>query len=123
LGWPSITQVSSIEMRENGRVRLKRIVDEGRQTVETSLPAALSISKDIGEPRYPSFMGIRKATRAAIPTWTLADLGLASLQPSVRWPEISAPPASTVATEIISGQSPIELAESLVEKILAEKVL
>ncbi len=91
--------------------------------VEAVGPAVVSVGKDIAEPRYPSFMGIRKASRAVIPTWTLADLGLAAPQSVVKWPEITNPPAREVVTEIITGDSPQDIAEKLADKILAEKVL
>jgi electron transfer flavoprotein beta subunit len=68
-------------------------------------------------------MGIRKAAKAIIPTWSLADLGVSGLKSVVRWPEIMNPPAREVKTEIISGDSPEDIAEKLADKILAEKVL
>jgi len=104
-------------------IRVERAMEEGRQLVETQLPAVVSVSKDIGEPRYLSFMGIRKASRAVIPVWTLADLALSVPGSYVKWPEILMPPARQVATEIIIGAISQEIAEKLVDKILAEKVL
>ena len=91
--------------------------------VEGKSPAAVSVVKDIGEPRYPSFMGIRKASRAEIPVWTLADLNVEITGPVVTWPEISNPPSQEVVNEIISGESSQAIAEMLAEKILEEKVL
>jgi electron transfer flavoprotein beta subunit len=81
------------------------------------------VVKDIGEPRYPSFMGIRKASKATIPTWALTDLGLAPIAPAVSWPEVLNPPVREVKTEMITGDSPQAIAEALADKILAEKVL
>jgi electron transfer flavoprotein beta subunit len=124
LGWPALTLVSVISAVDPaGRtIRVERSIEEGRQAVSSKLPAALSVVKDFGEPRYPSFMGIRKASRADIPIWTLADLGV-SVQPVVSWPVISNPPARAVTTEMITGGSPQEIAEQLADKILAEKIL
>jgi electron transfer flavoprotein beta subunit len=87
------------------------------------MPAAISVSKDIGEPRYPSFMGIRKASRAKIPVWTLADLEMEVPEVAVSWPSVENPPTREVTTEIISGDNPQEIAEELADKILEEKVL
>lgn len=124
LGFPMLSLVSAISLNAGaGTVRVERSVEEGRQVVEAKLPAVISVSKDIGEPRYPSFMGIRKASRAVIPTWSLADLGMAAPEKKVRWPEVMNPPVREVTTEMISGDSPQEIAEKLVEKILGEKVL
>jgi electron transfer flavoprotein beta subunit len=123
LGWRAVTLVAEIQSIENGAVRAERIFEEGRQIVESRLPVVISVSKDIGEPRYPSFMGIRKASRAVIPTWTLSDLGIAAPAAVVKWPEIQNPPIRQVATEMITGGSPQEIANLLAEKILGEKVL
>jgi len=125
LGWPVLSLVSVIEEMDPGakKVRVGRATEEGRQIVEGALPAVFSVGKDIAEPRYPSFMGIRKASRANIPTWSLADLGIPAPEQHVRWPELINPPAREVKTEIIGGDSTEEIAEALADKILAEKVL
>ena len=88
LGWPILSGASTVEVAGDGAVRVERAVEEGRQIVEGKLPAVISVSKDIGEPRYPSFMGIRKASRAEIPTWSLGDLGIDAPSSAVRWPGI-----------------------------------
>lgn len=125
LGWPVLSYVSVVHGVDPAarKVKVERSVEEGRQIVESKLPAVLSVSKDIGEPRYPSFMGIRKASRAEIPVWSLSDLNVAPPTSVVRWPEIMNPPTREITTEIISGDSPQEIAEKLVERILEEKVL
>jgi electron transfer flavoprotein beta subunit len=122
LGWPMLSLVSSVQAGGAG-ILVERSIEEGRQQVESKLPAAISVSKDIGEPRYPSFMGIRKASRATIPVWTLDDLGISPPSSAVSWPEVVNPPVREVKTEIITGDSPQDIAEKLAEKILEEKVL
>ena len=125
LGWPALTLVAVIEQVDlAGRtIKVMRAIEEGRQAVVGKLPAAVTIVKDFGEPRYPSFMGIRKASRAVIPTWSLSDLGISAIKPVVSWPVVENPPQRQVATEMITGSSPQEIAEKLADKILAEKVL
>jgi electron transfer flavoprotein beta subunit len=123
LGWSALTLVSVVASLEGGAIKVERSMEEGRQSVSARLPVVLSVGKDFGEPRYPSFMGIRKAAKAVIPTWTLADLGIPAPTPVVQWPEIVTPPARQVTTEIITGGSPQEIAEKLADKILGEKVL
>lgn len=123
LGYPALTLAASAGSLEDGKLVIERAVEEGRQVVESSLPAAVSYVKDIGEPRYPSFMGIRKASRAQIPVWSLADLGISAPQVHTKWPQVYNPPSRDVTTEMITGDSPQAIAEKLVEKILAEKVL
>jgi electron transfer flavoprotein beta subunit len=123
LGWPVVSLVAVIQAIEGGVLRAERSIEEGRQEVESKLPVIVSVNKDIGEPRYPSFMGIRKASRADIPTWSLADLGISAPKSVAHWPDVTNPPAREVSTEIISGESSKEIAEKLADKILAEKVL
>ena len=91
--------------------------------VESQLPAVISVVKDYGEPRYPSFMGIRKAARANVPVWGLADLGMDAPTSVVSWPEVMNPPVQEISNEIIEGGSAQEIAEKLADKIMAEKVL
>jgi electron transfer flavoprotein beta subunit len=122
LGWPMLGLSAVIDV-DGGSVKVERSIEEGRQTVSASLPAVISVVKDFGEPRYPSFMGIRKASRAEIPVWSLADLGLGVPAAVVSWPEIMNPPSREVSCEIIQGSSPEEIAEKLADKIIAEKVL
>jgi electron transfer flavoprotein beta subunit len=98
-------------------------MEEGRQVVESKLPIVFSIVKDYGEPRYPSFMGIRKASKAEIPSWTAGDLGIDPPAAVVSWPEVMAPPAKEITNEIIGGDSPDDIAGKLADKIMEEKVL
>jgi electron transfer flavoprotein beta subunit len=122
LGWPAITLASSIKIDGN-RVHAERGIEEGRQIVSAALPTVFSLTKDFGEPRYPSFMGIRKAARAEIPTWSLSELGIPAPVSVISWPEIMNPPVREVNCEFITGGNPEEIAEILADKILAEKVL
>ena len=125
LAWPSLTLVAAITQLDASAksIRVERGIEEGRQIVDGKLPAVLSIVKDFGEPRYPSFMGIRKASKAEIPTWSLADLGIPAPETKVSWPEISSPPPREVAGDLITGASPEEIAGKLVDKLIAEGVL
>ncbi len=122
LGWPALTLASVIKV-DGGSVRVERGIEEGRQVVTAKLPVLFSLTKDFGEPRYPSFMGIRKAARAEIPTWPLSALGVPAPQSVIAWTEILMPPVKEVTCEFITGGSPEEIAETLATKIMAEKVL
>jgi len=123
LGWPALTLVSAIDSFEDGTIKVQRGIEEGRQVVEGTTPAVLSITKDYGEPRYPSFMGIRKAARAQVPVWGLGDLSIDAPVAVVSWPEVMNPPEQEIKNEIVSGESLEEIAATLADKIMAEKVL
>lgn len=122
LGWPMLGLAGSIKVQD-GRATVDRVIEEGRQTVSAKLPAVISVVQSIGEPRYPSFMGIRKASKANIPVWSLSELGISAPSPLVKRTSLMNPPARETTVEIISGASPDEIATTLADKILAEKVL
>lgn len=122
LGWPMLGLAGSIKVQDGG-VTADRVIEEGRQTVSAKLPAVISVVQSIGEPRYPSFMGIRKASKANIPVWSLSDLGASAPSAVVKRTELMNPPVQSTSIEIISGESPAEIADKLADKILAEKVL
>ena len=124
LGWPVVSSVSKILAVDYsaGTIRLERLLEQGRQIVTSRLPVVITVMKDINEPRYPSFIGIRKASKAVIPCWSLSDL------------DISLPPARTRTTAYMNlpareGQvlmiegTPEEQAAKLVDRLLEEKVL
>ena len=122
LGWPMLGLVGQIKL-DAQNLQVERVIEEGRQIVSTKLPAVLSVVQSIGEPRYPSFMGIRKASKAEIPVWTLNDLGISAPASLVSRIELITPPSRDITCEIIPGDSPAAIAESLTSKILAEKIL
>ena len=126
LGWPSLSLVAAVAALDPGAktITVERMLDEGRQVVRSPLPAAMSVVKEINEPRYPSFMGIRKASKAEIPVWTAAALGLGSVPaPVLSWPEIIAPPKVEIQCEIIQGASVDEIAAKLADRLIQEKVI
>ena len=122
LGWPMLGLAGQIKVQD-GSVSVDRVIEEGRQAVSAKLPAVISVVQSIGEPRYPSFMGIRKASKATIPVWSLSELGVSAPEMIVKRTELMSPPARETKVEMITGDSPAEIAEKLVDKILAEKVL
>jgi electron transfer flavoprotein beta subunit len=122
-----ISYVARLSAVEGEVIRAVRLLEKGRESVTSRLPALISVVKEINEPRYPSFIGIRKAARATIPTWSLADLGLGIEQVGLagsqaRWPEVSLPPSREAKVEIISG-TPAEAAKTLADRLQAEKVI
>jgi electron transfer flavoprotein beta subunit len=127
LGWPMLALAGSINVDGSGSapltVTVERVIEEGKQTVSANQPVVLSVVQSIGEPRYPSFMGIRKASKAEIPVWTLSDVGCSVPAATVSRTELMNPPSRDIPCEIVGGSSPEEVADKLAEKILAEKIL
>lgn len=127
LGWTPLTYVSAITAVDDDSVTVERQIETGTQTVTAPLPVVISVVKEINEPRYPSFMGIRKANRAKIPVWTAADLEIPGAygadSAKVDWSDISQPPARETIVEFVSGDSAEEIAAALADKLFEEKVI
>ena len=122
LGLPMLGLAGSIKV-EGSAITVERVIEEGRQIMKANLPVVLSVVQSIGEPRYPSFMGIRKASKATIPVWSLGDIGASAPAPIVTRAELMNPPVQEATIEMITGETPAEIAEKLADKIIAEKVL
>ena len=122
LGWTPLTYVAAINEVSGDTITVERLIESGRQVVTAKLPVVISVVKEINEPRYPSFMGIRKANRAEIPTWNAADLGVAGEASRVNWAHIYTPPVREGEVEMLTGTVQ-EQVEALVEKLFAEKVI
>src|SRR5713101_2309579 len=79
LDWPSLTSAKHIELGD-GKVTIQRQTEAGYDEVEASLPAVVSVTAGVVEPRYPSFKGIMAAKNKPVDQVTVADLGLGADQ-------------------------------------------
>ncbi len=129
LGWSPLTYtIKIVELDVAAKtIKAERLVEQGKQVVTSTLPAVVGTVKDINEPRYPSFMGIRKAAKAVITTWTAADLSLDSGQvgaagSGTHWPKVYGQPAREGSVEMLTG-TPAEIAAQLADRLLADKVI
>jgi electron transfer flavoprotein beta subunit len=109
-------------------ISVERLLEQGRQSVSSSLPAVVGTVKDINEPRYPSFIGIRKAAKMKMPVWDAAEIGaeptrVGAAGSGVIWPTIYAPPTREAEAEIIAADDVNEAAAILADKVIAEKVI
>ncbi len=72
---PQITNVKKIEEIGSEKITAERMMEEGYEVVEASLPALITVVKDINEPRLPSLKGKLKAKKQEITVWTASDIG------------------------------------------------
>jgi electron transfer flavoprotein beta subunit len=79
LGWPSLTFAKHVEVGD-GKAAIQRQTEAGYDEVEAGLPAVISVTAGVVEPRYPSFKGIMAAKKKKVETLDLAGLGLAADQ-------------------------------------------
>jgi electron transfer flavoprotein beta subunit len=129
LGWTPLTFVAAIRELDlaGGTITVDRMVEEGRETIKATLPVVISVVKEINEPRYPSFIGIRKANRATVPVWTAADLavdgGTGAAASKVDWSQVYGLPPRDTAVEIVEADTVQEQARILVDRLFVEKVI
>lgn len=129
LGVPFVANVAKVLDVTEEAATVQRALDEGMQTVRVKLPAVLAVSKEINEPRYPNFMGIRKASRMQYPVTGAPGLpglvaGKIGAEASLlKWTNLRKPPARTGKCEFIQGGSVAEQAAILADKLIAEKVI
>jgi electron transfer flavoprotein beta subunit len=127
---PQLTYVFKVrEIDLEGRsIQVERLLEEGREVVETRLPALLTVVKDINQPRYPTFRGIRTARRLEIPVWGAAEieaapeyLGLDGSPTQVI--RVFTPPKREGRVEMIDGDSVDAMADALADRLLGDKVI
>ena len=75
LGQPALTFAKHVEIAD-GTVKIQRQTEAGYDVVEASLPAVVSVTAGVVEPRYPSFKGIMAAKNKPVDAVTASDLGL-----------------------------------------------
>ena len=75
LGLPQVTYASELTV-DGGVAKIRRDGDTASETIEASLPALISVTDQINEPRYPSFKGIMAAKKKPVEEWSLSDLGV-----------------------------------------------
>ncbi len=75
LGLPSVTFAKKVKI-DGGVLKADRQTEEGYDEVECALPALISVTAGVVEPRYPSFKGIMAAKSKPVEEVTASDLGV-----------------------------------------------
>jgi electron transfer flavoprotein beta subunit len=76
LSLPSVTFVTSLDV-VGSVLHAERQTAAGAETVESQLPALITVTTGVAEPRYPSLKGVMAAKSKPLDRPSLADLGLA----------------------------------------------
>lgn len=107
LGVPFVAYIRKIENIENGKMTAERMMDEGYDLVESSLPVLITVVKEINQPRLPSLKGKMKAKNLKVTTLTAKDIeaeeNLIGLKGSPTKVVRIFPPAPRGQREILSG--------------------
>lgn len=122
LGLPQVTFAASLDLTsEDGGWRLtaRRDNDTYAETIEAPLPALVSVTDQINEPRYPNFKGIMAAKKKQIQVLSLADIGLQADEVGITgsWTRVEAaaprPPRSQGVVITDEGDAGIRLVDFL----------
>ena len=129
LGVAEILGVSCIALCRKVEVKDGTVVAEcttpaGYTVNEAPLPALVTVSNELGQPRYPTLRGIMAATRKSPTVWTAADLGLDldELQPRVSLRELFIPQRNQEC-EIIEGDDAADSGRQLAFKLREAKLI
>jgi electron transfer flavoprotein beta subunit len=117
LGLPSVTFATSFDV-DGAELRAERQTAAGTEAVACSLPALVTVTTGVAEPRYPSLKGVMAAKSKPVDRPSLTDLGLGEddVRPAQRVVSAEAAPAKTGGRVIEAGpDAAAEIADLLAE--------
>jgi len=118
---PVVTIAKDIQY-QNGKVTVERVLLDSLETVEAPTPCVVTVSNELGEPRYPQLRQIMLAARKEVKVWKLGDLGLSQVRNRVNLEALFVPEVQ-VETEFIDGESAAEKAEKLALRLREAKLI
>ena len=123
LGLSCVSLGKKVDVRED-KVIVERLVPDGYEVVEAPLPALVSVSNELGQPRYPTLRGIMAATRKRPTIWSVADLDLdaAQLEPRITLHDLFVPVSNTEC-EIIEGDDDADAGRKLALRLREDKFI
>ena len=126
LGVPQVTYVRVVKLKGKNLI-VERALEDGYEKIETSLPALITVIKDLNKPRYPSVGGIVEAYREReVKIWTAkdvaADLSKIGLEGSPTQVKRTFAPEPKGEGEIISGTVE-EASRALLQKLRDKNVI
>jgi electron transfer flavoprotein beta subunit len=126
LGIPQVTLAQKVEVTD-GKARVERVVPDGYEVVEVTLPALITVSNELGEPRYATLRGIMAAAKKQPTVWKPQDIGLdaSAVGASGRRTKLLRlfQPVKEAKCQIIEGETPAEAAEMLALKLREAKII
>ncbi len=122
MGLPTLNAVSKVES-EGDHLLVERSLEEEVEVIEVPLPAVLSVTTDIAEPRLPTMKEILKASKKTVTVLTLAEVGAgAAVQRRMETVSTRAPHQVQRKQVVIKG-TPEEAAQSLVAYLAREGII
>ena len=112
---PALTYATRVDAGD-GKVTIHRQTANGYDVVEASLPAVVSVTAGVVEPRYPTFKGIMDAKKKPVETPSLADLGV-QLRVGQKVVEVTDAPARSAGAKIEDdGEAHLKIVELLAQR-------
>ncbi len=123
LNLPQMTSARKI-LVEGDTVTAERTLEDAVETVKAKMPALVSVTREINQPRIPSLMMIMKASKKEIVTWTASDLKLDrdKIAPKIELVEVLAPKTERKKIKI-TGENAQEIADKLAKALIQEGVI
>jgi len=126
LGIPCVTLVKKVDVTD-GKVKVERMVADGFEVVEVPTPCVLTVTNELGEPRYAPLKGIMKAAKIQPTIWKPADIGLDASQVGAQGRRVKLnklyQPVKEAKCEIIEGENVADAAVNLAVRLREAKVL
>lgn len=126
LGIPSVTLAKKVEVAD-GKAKIERVVTDGYQVVEVTLPALVTVSNELGEARYATLKGIMAAAKKQPTTWKPADIGIdaAQIGDSGRRSKLVKlfQPVREGKCDFVEADSPAEAGTKLADKLREAKLI
>ncbi len=126
LGLPCVTLAKKIEITDK-KAKVQRVIADGYQVIEVDLPALITVSNEIGQPRYAALKGIMAAARKQPIVWKPADIGVEASQVGAAGSKSKVnklyQPAKEGKCEIIGGETPVEAGANLALKLREAKLI
>lgn len=123
LGLPIVTLAKKVEIK-GSEARVERVTDDGYEVVMVPLPALVTVTSELGQPRYPTIKGIMAANKKELLVWKPADIGLTPDQAGRRTQLLRLfQPVRERKCEMVGGATPEEKAVNLALKLRDAKVL
>lgn len=121
LGVPVVTLAKDVKM-EGGKVTVERMLMDGVETMEAPVPCVITVSNELGEPRYPQLRQIMAAARKDVKVMTASDLGIDAAKNRVNLEALFVPEVD-VETEFIEGETLAEAGEKLALRLREAKLI
>ena len=120
---PCITLAQNIEVVDDGLI-VQRALTDGYEVVEAPMPALVTVTNELGEPRYPTLRGIMQASRKQPTNWSTADVGLdaSALEPKLMLTELYIP-VSDNQVEVIEGEDDADAGRKLALRLREERLI